>query len=50
MRHPGAVQRLLDAAVAGADDVGRDGADEGVKRPGTDRIDDALADPLRVEA
>ena len=49
MRHPRAVQGVLDAAVTRLDDVGRHGADEGVERLGADRVYHALADFLRVQ-
>src|SRR3979409_1012394 len=49
MRHPRAVQGILDAAVAGPDDIGRNGTDESVEGLGADRVDDTLAHPLRVE-
>src|SRR5205823_14338504 len=49
VRDPGAVERLLDLAVARSDDIGRHGADKRIERVAADRIDDALADPLGIE-
>src|SRR5215472_2852224 len=50
MRDPRAVQRRLAAAVASPDDIGRNRADKGVERLRADRVEDALADPLRIDA
>src|SRR5690349_11989108 len=38
MGDPWAVQGLLDAAVAGLDHIGGDGADKSIKRLGADRV------------
>src|SRR5271170_5675634 len=50
MRHPLAAQRLFDAAMACADHVGGDSADESIECLGPDCVDHALADDLGVEA
>src|SRR5215813_4272745 len=47
---PGRVERCLDAAMARLDHVGRHRADEGVEGLRADRVDDALADLLRIDA
>ena len=49
MGNPRAVQRVLDAAMAGLDDFGGNGADKGIKGLGADRVDDAFADFSRIE-
>src|SRR5438046_9999879 len=49
MRDPGAVERLRESAVAPRYGIGRDRADKGVERLRADRVDDALADRLRIE-
>jgi|SRR6516162_619592 len=49
MGHPRAVQGILDAPVAGLDDIGGDGADKGIEFLCLDRVDDALADLSRIE-
>ena len=49
MGHPRAVQGVLDAAVAGPDDIGGDGADKGIECLSLDRVHHALADLPRIE-
>jgi hypothetical protein len=49
MGHPRAVQGILDAPVAGLDDIDGDGADKGIEFLCLDRVDDALADLSRIE-
>ena len=47
--NPRAVQGLLDATVAGLDDIGRHGTDKGVECLRADRIHHALSDLLRIK-
>src|SRR3984893_16113576 len=49
MGDPRAVEGILDATVAGLDDFGGTGADKGVEGLGSDCVDDAFADPFRIE-
>ena len=49
MGNPWAVEGLLDATVSGLDDLGGNGADEGVECFCTDGVHDAFADFLRVK-
>src|ERR1700730_3528651 len=47
MGDPRAVEGVLDAAVAGLDDFGGNGADKGVARLGAECVDASFPDPLR---
>src|SRR5580765_5273205 len=49
MGNPWAVQGILDAAVAGLDDIGGNRSDKGVERLRADRVHHALAHLLRIE-
>src|SRR5215467_7602906 len=49
VRHPRTAQRCLDAAVTGPDDIGRNGANKGIKCLCVDGIDNPLADLLRIK-
>ena len=49
MGNPRAVEGFLDATVSGLDDLGGNGADEGVECFCTDGVHDAFADFLRVK-
>src|SRR5436190_307472 len=46
---PWAVQGIFDAAVAGLDDFGGNGADKSVERLGADCVDHPFADSFRIE-
>ena len=45
---PRTAERVFDTAVAVLDDVGGNGADEGVERVVADRVDDAFAGWFRA--
>ena len=47
--HPRAVQGVLDTTVPGLDDIGRDGADNGIECLCLDRVHHAFADFSRIE-
>ena len=49
MANPRAVQGLLDATVAGLDDIGGHGADKSVERLRTDRVHHPLSHLLRIK-
>src|SRR5215468_11216255 len=49
MRHPRTVQRCLDAAVTGPDDIGGNGANKGIKCLCVDGVDNPRADLLRIK-
>ena len=49
MGHPRAIQGILDAPVAGLDDIGGDGADKGIECLSLDRVHHALADLSWIE-
>ena len=49
MANPRAVQGLLDATVAGLDDIRGDCADKSVERLRTDRVHHPFSDLLRIK-
>src|SRR3954447_1192473 len=50
MRHPRAVQGILNAAMTRLDDSGRHGTDKGIEHLGADRVYHALSNLLGVQA